>query len=274
MEVNFNEHYIEDKTNDSRIQYAFLMIGSCILVLGVTRLVQFVIQKIIPLQSKTNNPKICVGNAVRVTFYTKAKYVMLFLVFNVLFVSIEVIWAMFSAGYVAKYFAVSKKSAALIPFLYWGCVTGSTLMNTILSRWLSSGNLSLLASIGMFVTAVALVIAGEDNQTTILFCSAFTGFFIGPLLGTSISWLGSLIGPCTTASATRFCGSAIAGMSTGPLVAWLCAEFGYRLYSYTNLVVSGCLMLVTLLIHVIIRASVKNGICSNVTKFPTHNACT
>ena len=268
MEININEHNFDQVTSDSGIKYAFLLIGSCLLVLGIARLVQFVIQKRIPLQRKTNNPTIRDGNTVHVTFYTKVKYVVLFLVFNFLFVSIDVTWVLFSAGYAAKYFAMSTKGATLIPFLYWGCVTGSRLVNTILIRWLCPGNMSLLAFIGMFVTAVTLVIAGEDNQTTILFCSAFTGFFIGPLSGSSISWLGSLIGPCTTASATRFCGSAIPGMSMGPLVALLCAQFGYRMYSYTILVVSGCLLFVTSVIHVIIKASLGIGICSHLPKFP------
>ena len=253
IKINIDEDTFDQGTNDSQIQYAFVMIGSCILALSVVRLVQFVMQKRVPLQRPKTNRPISGGGDPRVTLYTKVKYVVLFLIFSFLYVTIEVIWGLFSAGYVTKYFAVSTKDAAVVPFLYWCCMTGSRLVNTIISRWLSPGTLCSLASIGIVTTAVALVIAGEDKQTTVLLCSGFNGFFMAPIAGASISWLGLLIGPCTTASATVFGGSATGGMSTGPLVAWLCAQFGYRLYSYTNLALSGCVLLVTSLIHIIIR---------------------
>ena len=268
MKTKIDEHILVQVTNDSRIQFAFLMIGSCTLLMSGIRLAQFVIQKRSPLQRQNSMPTIRGSDNIHVTIYTKVKYMVLFLVFKFLSVSLEVTWGWFSAGYATKYFAMSNKDATLIPFVFWCCMAGSRLANVIISMWLSPGTLSLLTSIGIVLTAVALVVAGEDNQTAILLCGGFTGLFVAPLSGLSISWLGSLIGPCTTASATSFCGSAIAGMATGPLIAWLCAEFGFRLYSYANLVLSGCLLFVTLLIHVIVSISLKNGICSHLAKFP------
>ena len=273
MKSNIDEHILGQVTNDSRIQYAFLMTGSCILLMSGIWLAQFAIQNRSPLQRQSSMSTIRGSDDIHVTFYTKVKYVVLFSVLKFLSIFIEVIWGWFSAGYATKYFAMSKKDATLIPFVFWCCTAGSRLANAIISMWLSPGILSLLTSIGIVITAVALVVAGEDNQTALLLCGGFTGLFVAPLSGSSISWLGSLIGPCTTASSTSFCASAIAGMTTGPLVAWLCAEFGYRLYSYANLVLSGCLLFLTLLIHVIVKVSLKNGICPHFPKFPNCKLC-
>ena len=189
LKINIVDDNLVQVTNDSRIQYAFLTIGFCILALGVVRLPEFVMQKRTPLQRPRKGLTISGSGDIPVTFYTKLKYVMLFLVFNILHITIEIIWGFFSAGYVAKYFVESTKDAAVVPFWYWCCMTGSRVPNTIISRWLSPGILSLLAPIGIVVTAIVLVIVGEDNQTAMLLCSGFTGFFVAPMVAAAISRL-------------------------------------------------------------------------------------
>ena len=147
----------------------------------------------------------------------------------------EMIWAGFGAGYATKYQSWTMKKAALIPFLYWMVSMIARFLSIPVAKLVEPPRILTFCSLCLIAISTILVILGESHTTALLVCCGITAAFIGPLLGSGVSWACSTLGVSGRNSSLVLAGNSMGCMFSPMLTARLCEAYGARMFSWTIL---------------------------------------
>ena len=221
------------------IQYAYIIVGVPLVLLGLIRLSIFLSTKehyLIKRQRTDSDEPMDISSAQKIIFAA------IFGGIGFMYSSIEALWGGYSPAYSEDFLSWVTADAAFIPFLFWACMTASRALMCLVARWVHPKKILGCMALGSLISAIVFAIMKEQNKQVLLTIGGLTGFFYAPVVASALSWFSTLVPSTTLAPSTIYSGIGIGGIFTGLSIAVLCHELGQHMFSIFNLVINCCLI--------------------------------